>query len=92
MLNARLDPLTEFHRAAIPTFNQMLTDAKERILDTFVDTKITKEWRPADARLDRPTATWTYMVHDEPFDSEMVRMAKALRPIGKRARRHGSHQ
>ena len=30
-------------------------------------------WEPADAGLVRPSATWTYVVSDNPFGSEMER-------------------
>ena len=31
------------------------------------------DWQPADAGLVRPSATWTYVVSDNPFGSEMER-------------------
>jgi preprotein translocase subunit SecA len=75
----RLDPLDEFHRAAVPAFEQLLSDVEERVAATFDEVEITSAgWEPADAGLVRPTATWTYMVHDDPFGSEMARAARAL--------------
>jgi preprotein translocase subunit SecA len=83
----RLDPLDEFHRAAVPAFQQLLTDIDDRTVATFEDVKITGEgWSLADAGLVRPTATWTYLVHDNPFGSEMERFftAAARAAMGKR--------
>ncbi len=31
-------------------------------------------WEPEEAKLARPSATWTYLVHDNPFGSEMDRL------------------
>ncbi len=79
----RQDPLDEFHRVAVPAFQQMLDQADADTAETFMAARIERpDWTPADAGLERPSATWTYMVHDNPFGSEIERlfgrMAKAL--------------
>ncbi|WP_203745977.1 accessory Sec system translocase SecA2 [Catellatospora bangladeshensis] len=79
----RQDPLDEFHRVAVPAFQQMLDEADADTAETFMAARIERpDWTPADAGLERPSATWTYMVHDNPFGSEIERlfgrMAKAL--------------
>jgi preprotein translocase subunit SecA len=76
---ARLDPLDEFHRAAVPAFTRLRTDMDDRAVATFDEVDITDpSWDIADAGLARPTATWTYMVHDDPFGSESQRFITYL--------------
>ncbi len=52
-------------------------------METFDEAEITgADWTPDEAGLARPTATWTYMVHDNPFGSEMERFfANAARAL-----------
>jgi preprotein translocase subunit SecA len=80
----RLDPLDEFHRAAVPAFKQLLPEIERRTLATFEEAEISEEWRPTDEHLIRPSATWTYLVNDNPFGSELDRLISAV------ARRLGS--
>jgi preprotein translocase subunit SecA len=83
----RLDPLDEFHRAAVPAFAEVLTEIDDRTVATFEDVKIDgPNWNLEDAGLVRPTATWTYLVHDNPFGSEMERFftAAARAAMGRR--------
>jgi len=85
----RLDPLDEFHRAAVPAFNRLLSTVEDSAVATFNKVRITPTgWNPADAGLARPTATWTYMVHDNPFGSDMERFLTALAgaALGRRRR------
>ncbi len=70
----RLDPLDEFHRAAVPAFSRLLSTVEDSAVATFNRVEITGDgWDPTAAGLVRPTATWTYMVHDNPFGSELER-------------------
>jgi preprotein translocase subunit SecA len=69
----RLDPLDEFHRAAVPAFKQLIPEIERRTLETFEEIELSEDWHPAEQRLVRPSATWTYLVHDNPFGSEMER-------------------
>jgi preprotein translocase subunit SecA len=83
----RQDPLDEFHRVAIPAFRDMMAEAQDNAVNTFEAAEITgPDWTPAEAGLARPSATWTYMVHDNPFGSEIERFfASAARALlGKR--------
>jgi preprotein translocase subunit SecA len=83
----RLDPLDEFHRAAVPAFAEVLTDMDDRAVETFAEVKIDgPDWDLEDAGLVRPTATWTYLVHDNPFGSELERFfsAAAKAALGRR--------
>jgi preprotein translocase subunit SecA len=83
----RLDPLDEFHRAAVPAFNQLRQEIVRRTVETFQQADITEEWQPTDVNLLRPSATWTYLVHDNPFGSELERLVSSVsRRIGSRRR------
>jgi preprotein translocase subunit SecA len=72
----RLNPLDEFNREAVPAFRRLLEEIERRSKETF------EAFDPAtdlaDQGLKRPTATWTYLVHDNPFGSEWERMLKRV--------------
>ncbi|MDT4990922.1 MAG: preprotein translocase subunit SecA [Actinoplanes sp.] len=74
----KLDPLDEFHRAAVPAFQKVFTEIESRTIETFEETDLTDGWEPAKAQLVRPSATWTYLVHDNPFGSELDRLIAAV--------------
>jgi preprotein translocase subunit SecA len=77
---AHLDPLDEFHRSAVPAFTRLLSEADDDTVATFDEVRITgPEWTIEDAGLVRPTATWTYMVHDNPFGSHTELGAAMMR-------------
>ncbi|MBM0232591.1 accessory Sec system translocase SecA2 [Micromonospora sp. STR1_7] len=74
----RLDPLDEFHRAAVPAFNNLIPEIEARTIATFTETEFDENWEPEDGTLVRPTATWTYLVHDNPFGSELDRLIASI--------------
>ncbi|MEV1015537.1 accessory Sec system translocase SecA2 [Micromonospora sp. NPDC049801] len=74
----RLDPLDEFHRAAVPAFNNLVPEIEARTIATFNETEFDEDWEPEDGTLVRPTATWTYLVHDNPFGSELDRLIASI--------------
>ncbi|HWG99468.1 MAG TPA: accessory Sec system translocase SecA2 [Pilimelia sp.] len=81
----RLDPLDEFHRSAVPAFQRLVPEIEARTVETFEKTEITDGWSPDRAELVRPSATWTYLVHDNPFGSELDRLISAVaRRVGGR--------
>ncbi|NUT35751.1 MAG: accessory Sec system translocase SecA2 [Hamadaea sp.] len=74
----RQDPLDEYHRLAIPAFKELLDGIEGKTVDLFEESEVTDpEWTTADSGLPRPTSTWTYMVHDNPFGSEIERFITA---------------
>ena len=74
----RQDPLDEYHRLAIPAFKEFMDQTQEQTAETFAETDVTDpEWTPADAGLARPSTTWTYMVHENPFGTELERFFTA---------------
>ncbi len=65
-----LDPLAEFHAEAVPLYRRLLSQVEEQSADTFRVVTITADGADlAAAGLKRPTATWTYLVRDNPFGS-----------------------
>jgi preprotein translocase subunit SecA len=74
----KLDPLDEFHRAAVPAFQQLFTEIERRTIETFEEVDLTDGWQPDRAEIVRPSATWTYLVHDNPFGSELDRLIAAV--------------
>src|SRR5690606_34686843 len=74
----RLDPLDEFHRAAVPAFRELRQEVERRSVETYQEVDFTEEWQPTDVNLLRPSATWTYLVHDNPFGSELERLVSSV--------------
>ncbi len=74
----RLDPLDEFHRSAVPAFTNLVPEIEARTLATFAETEFDEDWQPDAAELVRPSATWTYLVHDNPFGSELDRLIASV--------------
>jgi preprotein translocase subunit SecA len=74
----KLDPLDEFHRAAVPAFQKVFTEIEARTIETFEELDLSEGFEPERARIVRPTATWTYLVHDNPFGSELDRLIAAV--------------
>ncbi|NIL74533.1 accessory Sec system translocase SecA2 [Rhodococcus sp. B10] len=64
----RENPLDEYHRIAVDAFKTVSSKAIEQAVSTFENAEITSEGIDLDTEgLHRPTSTWTYMVHDNPF-------------------------
>jgi preprotein translocase subunit SecA len=74
----KLDPLDEFHRAAVPAFQNVFTEIESRTIATFEELDLTDGYDPDRAAIVRPSATWTYLVHDNPFGSELDRLIAAV--------------
>ncbi|GIG87399.1 protein translocase subunit SecA [Plantactinospora endophytica] len=74
----RLDPLDEFHRSAVPAFNALVPEIETRTVETFEENEFDEDWQPGGDELVRPSATWTYLVHDNPFGSELDRLIAAV--------------
>jgi preprotein translocase subunit SecA len=71
---AKVDPLDEFHRAAVPSFNDLIPEIENLTVETFEQSNFAADWEAEEERLIRPSATWTYLVHDNPFGSEADRL------------------
>ncbi|MEL6050628.1 accessory Sec system translocase SecA2 [Corynebacterium rouxii] len=67
---ARETPLDEYHRIAVREFKQLAQRAVDLAVETFRDVTIDQDGAHlADAGLMRPSATWTYMVSDNPLSN-----------------------
>jgi preprotein translocase subunit SecA len=76
-----LDPLTEFHKEAVKLFHQLFEDVERASAETFETATITEAGVDLDAAgLKRPTATWTYVVQDNPFGTDLNRALRRLLP------------
>ncbi|MCT9930977.1 accessory Sec system translocase SecA2 [Planotetraspora sp. A-T 1434] len=81
----RLNPLDEFNREAVPAYRSLLDEVERRSKETFETADITRDL--ADQGLKRPTATWTYLVQDNPFGSEWDRILQRVSGALKRRKR-----
>ena len=80
-----LQPLDEFNKEAVRAFADLLRDVEERSAETFRTARIDADGIDLDAAgLKRPTATWTYLVHDSPFRTDL---GAAIRGVGRVIRR-----
>ncbi|WP_228771629.1 accessory Sec system translocase SecA2 [Actinokineospora iranica] len=77
---ARETPIDEFHRAAIGEFRGILKEVGELSGETLESAEIGADGVDLEtAGLRRPTSTWTYMVHDNPFDSDAEQALQRVR-------------
>ena len=75
----RQNPLDEFHKEAVRAYGNLMDEVARRSVATFEEATITEAGLDlAEAGLKRPTATWTYLVQENPFGSEWDRAAKRL--------------
>ncbi|MDF5757220.1 accessory Sec system translocase SecA2 [Spongiactinospora sp. TRM90649] len=75
----RMNPLDEFHREAVTAYQRLLAEVEEESLAAFDDAEITADGFDLDrAGLQRPSATWTYMVQDNPFGTALERILKRV--------------
>jgi preprotein translocase subunit SecA len=84
-LGRGMHPLDEFNRELIGSFGTLMDRVVTRSVETFRTIRVTEDGAALDAAgFSRPTATWTYLVQDNPFGTDMVR---ALGSIGRALRR-----
>jgi preprotein translocase subunit SecA len=80
-----LSPLDEFHKEAARAFSGLLSAVEERSAESFETVPVTADGADLSAAgLKRPTATWTYLVQDNPFGTDFDR---ALRSVARAMRR-----
>ena len=80
-LGRGLDPLDQFHKAAVSSFNTLFDETAKRSAESFESVPITADGADLGAAgLKRPSATWTYLVQDNPFGTEIDR---AMRSVGR---------
>ncbi|MCR3722851.1 preprotein translocase subunit SecA [Prauserella flava] len=84
---AREQPLDEFHRVAIPEFHKIRGRVESRSAETLASAEITSDGVDlAAAGVRRPTSTWTYLVQDNPFDSDAEQALKKVRGMLRKKR------
>ncbi|MEJ5919923.1 MULTISPECIES: accessory Sec system translocase SecA2 [unclassified Corynebacterium] len=67
---AKESPIDEFHRAAIAAFKGLAAGAVDKAAQTFCEVPITADGVDLEAEgMGRPSATWTYMVNDNPLSN-----------------------
>ena len=78
-------PLNEFNKEAIRAFRTLFEEAAARSAETFLIAAITPDGVDLEGiGLKRPTATWTYLVHENPFGTVIDR---ALKSVAQRIRK-----
>jgi preprotein translocase subunit SecA len=84
-LGRGLNPLDEFRKEAVRVFSGLLKTVEERSVESFRTVPVTADGADLSAAgLKRPTATWTYLVQDNPFGTDIDR---ALRSAARAIRR-----
>jgi preprotein translocase subunit SecA len=84
-LGRGLGPLDEFHKELTRLFAPLLGEVATRSAESFQTVAITADGADLDAAgLKRPTATWTYLVQDNPFGTDIDR---AIRGLGRLLRK-----
>ena len=67
---ARESPIDEFHRMSIAAFGELAERAVNKARETFDEVEITSDGAQLEEMgLHKPSATWTYMVNDNPLSS-----------------------
>jgi len=85
-LGRGLNPLDEFHKEAVRAFSGLLETVEEQSVASFETVPVTADGADLSAAgFKRPTATWTYLVQDNPFGTDIDRalagVARALRRL-----------
>jgi preprotein translocase subunit SecA len=79
------DPLSEFHKESIRLFDRFFDLVSQDSAESFNSVTIGDQGADlAAAGLKRPTATWTYVVQDNPFGTDLDRAVTNLRRILRR--------
>jgi preprotein translocase subunit SecA len=79
-------PLDEFNREAVRAFAGLLAEVAARSAETFKAVAITADGADLDAAgLKRPTATWTYVVDENPFGTHIDRAMRSMLRLARKA-------
>lgn len=81
---ARETPIDEFHRIAVREFKELAQRAVDEAVDTFSTVRIDAQGAHLEeSGLARPSATWTYMVSDNPLSGSGNSVLKGIGAIFK---------
>ncbi|MBI5605933.1 MAG: accessory Sec system translocase SecA2 [Deltaproteobacteria bacterium] len=76
-----LEPFFEFQKLAVIRFSDLLRAVEIKAVEIFNTMRVTgKKIAPAGQALKRPSATWTYLINDDPFEN--LPGLKLIRNIG----------
>jgi preprotein translocase subunit SecA len=79
-------PIDEFNKQAIGSFDNLISEAWEAAASSFDEASIGAGGLDAEASgVARPTATWTYLVNDNPFGTDADRILGRLRAAIKKS-------
>ena len=79
-------PIDEFNKQAIASFENLVEDAWTAAAETLQEATIGEGGLDAEASgVGRPTATWTYLVNDNPFGTDADRILGRLRAAIKKS-------
>ena len=80
VLGGMYDPLDEFHKMLGREFGSLLETIDARIVQTFCSAEITEKGLDlAKEGLAGPSATWTYLISDNPFGDALQRLLRGLK-------------
>ncbi len=83
-------PLHEFHKEVINLYSNLQSRIEQAIIDTLRTVEITVNGVCLEREgLKRPSATWTYMINDTPFGSNLQ---MALTPLVKKLLKKGTNR
>ncbi|GAA5055970.1 preprotein translocase subunit SecA [Thermocatellispora tengchongensis] len=76
----RMNPLDEFHRESVTAYRSLMESIETASLEMWRQATITKDGLDHEATgTRRPTATWTYMVQENPFGTALDRILSRLK-------------
>mgnify|MGYP001546036336 CR=1 FL=1 len=80
IFGSRDEPLEVVHRAIVEAFDRLPTDVEDRVAASFRECEVGPEGLDLGrSGLRRPTATWTYLVDDDPFGTAVERLVSRIR-------------
>ncbi len=72
----RLSPIDEFNREALPAYRKLLEEIEKRATASFDALDLSSPL--AEQGMKRPSATWTYLVSENPFGSDWDRVLRRV--------------
>ncbi len=77
------EPVVEFQRTAIALFTERLARIDEEAVSYFAALKVdASSLEDVDSGLKPPSATWTYLVNDDPFENRILALGAQLGNLG----------
>ena len=83
-LTGKQDPLTEFLREMFTEFKGFTDRVDDAAVEAFEELPVTADVDLDDAGMNRPSATWTYLVQDNPSGNEFDRAVRGMSRLFRR--------